>query len=59
MPDTMTVIINGKEEQRTIDHVEVVRHRSGIRQPSKPIPVLREGEWMTEALGGKVHIHKL
>lgn len=60
MTETMIVIIDGEEQQRSIDHVEVQRDRGGRRHmPAKPIPYLREGEWMTETVDGMFHIYTI
>lgn len=58
MAETMTVVVNGVEEERVIDHIEVQQIRSvaGRLDVSKPVPVLKDGEHMYETVGGMIHI---
>jgi hypothetical protein len=50
----MIVIVNGKEEVREVDHLEVQPRGQMARQ----VPVLRPGERLIEAVGGKPYIVK-
>lgn len=58
--EMMTVYINGKPEQRLVDHVEVnsLRNISGRGQagPGYLVPVLRSGEEARYTLAGQCHI---
>ncbi len=50
--NTMKVMINGKEEDREIDHYE----REGRTMTQIPVPVLRKGEVITKTMDGVTHI---
>ncbi len=49
---TMRVMVNGKEEEREIDHYE--REERTMMQTS--IPVLRKGEIVEKGIDGITHI---
>lgn len=48
----MKVVVNGKECERSIDHYERIEGYYGFL----PVPVLRENEFITRAVDGKMYI---